>query len=154
MHGNPFRSAPSPSLLSYPSLQLPLCPMLRVGKSPWLLELSVMASLQPGEGAPEDQPIFYSPHGTDHQDVNGGSGLQPTQLHAELIATRISTLGFSDEEDGVPLPIPHAHTTGIQGTAIMCPSGSRFGFALRNGDKAVSSPRRSLDSPPQFHMVT
>lgn len=125
-----------------------------MGKSAWLPWLSVMASLQPGEEAPEDHPIFYSPHCTDHQDVNGGSGLQPAQLHTELVATRISTLGFSDEEYGVPLPVPHAHTTGIQGAAIMCPGGSRFGFALRNGDKAVSSPRKPLDLPPQFHMVT
>lgn len=67
---------------------------------------------------------------------------------------RVSTLGFSDEEDGVLLPIPHTDTTGIQGTAIMCPGGSRFGFALRNRDKAVSSLKRPPDLLPQFHMVT
>lgn len=44
MHGNHFRSAPFPSLLSQPSLHAPLCPTLRVGESPgfpsflqWLL---------------------------------------------------------------------------------------------------------------------
>lgn len=141
-------------LCSVPRPSPPLCSILGVEESPWLPQLSVLTPLQLGEGAPEDHPSSYSPHPTDNQDVNGGSGLQAAQLHTELVASRVSTLGFSDKEDGVPLPIPDAHTTGIQGTAIMRPGGLRFGFALRNGDKAVSSLKKTLDPPPQFHMIT
>lgn len=127
--------SPAPSLLSQSSFHTPLCPTLSVGEAPELPQLSAKAPSQPGEGAPEDLSIFYFPHHTDHQDVNGGSGLQATQLHSELVVTRISPLGFSDEEDGVPLPVPHAYTTSIQGAAIMRPGGLRFGFALRNRDE-------------------
>lgn len=70
MCGNGSRSAPSP-LLSYSSLHPLLCPTLSVWEPPWIPQLSVM----PGDGAPEDHPISCSPHRTDHQDVNGCSGL-------------------------------------------------------------------------------
>lgn len=112
-------------------------------------------------GSPQGPRRLPFPHCTDHQGVSGGGGLQPAQLHMELVVTQVSTLGLSDEEVGVPLPIPHAHMTGIQGTAVMRAHGLRLGFALRNGEKAVSCPERPFAPPGcnrgqihQVHVVT
>lgn len=113
------------------------------------------------EREPRGPPSLPLPHGTNHQDVNGGGGLQPAQPQTELVATRVRTLRLSDEEDGVPLPVPHTHTAGVQGTAITRPDGLRFGFALRNREMTVSGPQRPLAPPScskgqihQLQMVT
>ena len=87
-----------PLLLGHPSLHPPLRPTAPLPR------LSVLIPLQAGVGAPEDHVVSHSPNCTDHQGVNGGGGLQPAQLHTELVVTRVSTLGLSDEEDGVPAP--------------------------------------------------
>lgn len=70
-----------PFLLSHPSPNPSLSP-----HTP-LPQLPVLAPLQAGEGTPEDHPVSHSPHGTNHQDVDGSGGLQPAQLHMELVAT-------------------------------------------------------------------
>lgn len=109
-------------------------------------QLSLMARLQPGEGAPADHPISlfppYRSPGCQWCQWPPACSAAPRAgsdfgQHIRLLRGR----GWS----------PALHSTrslaSIQGAAVTCPGGWRSGFALRNGNKAVSSPVRPAGPP-------